>query len=90
MKNELTPNQLLDLVKQGANFTHEQITRALIATGDIATHGRVRSARLVAPLRNEATSPWDERRPVLVVQRNRRLGADQGQADDRQTTAIDQ
>ena len=32
----MTPNQLLDAVREGQDFSYEQITAALIATGDAA------------------------------------------------------
>ena len=32
----MTANQLLDAVREGQDFSHEQITAALIATGDAA------------------------------------------------------
>ena len=31
----MTPNQLLDAVREGQDFSYEQITAALIATGDL-------------------------------------------------------
>ena len=32
----MTPNQLLDAVREGQDYSYEQITEALIATGDAA------------------------------------------------------
>lgn len=31
----MTPNQLLDAVREGQDFSYEQITASLIATGDL-------------------------------------------------------
>jgi len=31
----MTPNQLLDAAREGQNYSYEQITAALIATGDL-------------------------------------------------------
>ena len=31
----MTPNQLLDAVREGQDYSYEQITAALIATGDL-------------------------------------------------------
>lgn len=51
----MTPNQLLDAVREGQDFSYEQITAALIATGDLdgSLASGVRSQRMGQAVQTE-------------------------------------
>lgn len=67
---------LLDKIQEGQNFDFEQITAALIATGDLAgwreTHlvgslaAGMRSQGLVAPVETASTGTWNQVGECLV------------------------
>ena len=71
----MNPNQLLDMVREGQQFTDEQIVAALIESGDITLPPGVRSARVVQAIPGKNTSPWCDSRAVVVVERKRRFRA---------------
>lgn len=79
----MNPNKLLDQVREGRQFTDEQIVEALIATGDIALPIGVRSTRVVQAIPGKNTSCWNDSRSILVVERKRRFRAIEGQASHR-------
>ena len=62
--NREQANKLLDRVRDGENYSHEQISAALFATGDI--HARVRSQRVDTPLSGQSQpNGWPDG-PTLV------------------------
>jgi len=86
----VNPNQLLDRVREGQQFTDEQILAALIESGDITLPAGVRSARVVQAIPGKNTSPWCDSRAVLVVERKRRFSAIEGQGVGKQVKGINE
>jgi hypothetical protein len=65
----MTPNQLLDAVREGQNYSYEQITAALIATGDLdgGMAQGMRSTGMDEPLERPAERQGDAVGESLVV-----------------------
>ena len=68
--NRSDAKQLLDRVKDGADYSYEQISAALFATGDI--HARMRSPRVDSALQKQ-NEPSGQRNGAALV------GGDQSQ-----------
>ena len=65
----MTPNQLLDAVREGQNYSYEQITAALIATGDLdgGMAQGMRSTGMDEPLERPTERQGDAVGKSLVV-----------------------
>jgi len=65
----MTPNQLLDAAREGQQFSYEQITAALIATGDLdgGMAQGMRSTGMDEPLESSAERQGDAVGKSLVV-----------------------
>jgi hypothetical protein len=65
----MTPNQLLDAVREGQDYSYEQITAALIATGDLdgGMAQGMRSTGMDEPLERPAERQGDAVGKSLVV-----------------------
>ena len=57
-------NQLLDKLRDGKQFTFEEISAALFATGDL--HDPMRGERMEEPLQSESQRDWQTERTELV------------------------
>ena len=65
----MTPNQLLDAVREGQDYSYEQITAALIATGDLdgGVAQGMRSTGMDEPLERPSEREGDAVGESLVV-----------------------
>lgn len=59
-------NRILDGVKNGIPTPQNQILLALLVTGDLGLHERLRGKRLDQALPGESQRDWAERSAVLV------------------------
>ena len=57
-------NQLLDKLRDGKQFTFEEISAALFATGDL--HDPMRGARMEESLQSKSQGDWQAERSKLV------------------------
>jgi len=63
--NKDQANQLLDKLRDGQQFSFEQISAALFATGDL--HEPMRGARMEESLQSESQGDWQAECSELVV-----------------------
>ena len=59
----MTPDQLLDAVREGQNYSYEQITAALIATGDL--DGRMAQGMRSQGMDDAMESPAERQRDAV-------------------------
>lgn len=62
---------ILDGLKNGIQAPQYQINRALLATGDIGIHARVRGSGMDQALPGESEGSWTERSQDVVGENNR-------------------